>query len=115
MQTPALLCRIDCWPEQAKAALLWIPCWVLYVQWQQFSRRPRSCKTGNLSWLLPMRVRAFHSVHLPSVWAGKPVVILEACYKVAFKVRLGTPPPHMILGVVPWQHGPSFASIAFHL
>ncbi|CAJ1338481.1 unnamed protein product [Effrenium voratum] len=27
-------------------------------------------------------------------------VFASACYKVAFKVRLGTPPPHMILGVV---------------
>ena len=53
----------------------------------------RTCKQTNMSHVL---VNLFSS-------DGSIRFFVEACYKVAFKVRLGTPPAFVVLGVVAWQ------------
>lgn len=40
--------------------------------------------------------------HVFSGVMAKIRFFVEACYKVAFKVRLGTPPAFVVLGVVAW-------------
>lgn len=53
----------------------------------------RTCKQTNMSHVLN---------HVFSSDGKNQIFRDEACYKVAFKVRLGTPPAFVVLGVVAW-------------